>query len=167
MPTQVIEEKWEINIGDGNVTSTDPLGIAPAPTTRLTPLFVFNEYLVPVGQSLVFTSEDTFMLYLTHDTPGEADDDDPVDVVVVDSSRQNMRTLLQQLKYVNCQFNDGSAALHPEEDRAHLDIAPGEQVIVREGERIQVRANVGAQTIDGSASYFQLTCKRIRHTLYG
>lgn len=166
MPTQVIEERWEINVDDGDVTSTDPLGVAVALATRYTPLQVFNEFLVPVGVSLVFTAEDTFCLYLTYSSPGEAADGDPVDVVVVDSSRQNMRTLVQQLKYVNCQFVSNGSTYHPIEDQCHLDIAPGEQVIVREGERIQLRANVGAQTIDGSACYFRLTCKRIRHTLY-
>jgi len=166
MPTVVKEEKWEINVIDGDVTSIEPLSVAADLTAYATPLVTFNEYLVPVGVSLVFTAEDTFELYLTHDTPGEADDDDPVDVVVLDSSRQNMRTLVQQLKYVNCQFVSNGSTYHPKEDKCHLDIAPGEQVIVREGERIQVRANVGAQTIDGSASYFRLTCKRIRHTLF-
>ena len=165
MPTKVVEEKWEISIDDGDVTSTDPLGVAVDATTRLTPLYAFNEYVVPVGYSLVFDAKDIFALYLYY-TASEAADDDPVDVVILDAARQGQRSLVQRLKYVNCQFNDGSAAQHPEEDFCHLDIAPGDQIIVREGERIQIRANVGAQTIDGSACYFRLTCKRIRHTLF-
>lgn len=165
MPIQVKEEKWEINIDDGDVTSTDPVGVAFAAAV-VTAMHTFHEYLVPVGVSLVFSPEDTLMLYLYY-TSSEAADDDPVDIIITDASRQNSRALLQRVRYIDCKFVDGSAAYLAEEDRCHLDVAPGEQIIVREGERIQIRAHVGAYTIDGSACYFQLTCKRIRHTLFG
>ena len=164
MPTQVKEEKWEINIADGDVTSSDPLGTATTGEVMLP----FHEYVVPIGTSLIFTAEDVFELYL-YELSAECGDDDPVDVIVMDSSKQNSRALVQQLRYGNCQFMDEStgAIRLAEEDKCHLDIPPGEQIIVREGERILVRAYAGAQTIDGSECYFRLTCKRIRHTLFG
>ena len=163
MPTAIKEEKWEINIGTTGLSTT-----SLTPASGATP-YVFHEYEVPVGVSLVFTAEDIFALYLYQAASAESGDEDPVDVVITDSSRQNIRPLLQQTEYRSCAFYDldTGLVLLENEDLCHRDISPGDQIIAREGERIQIRASCGGAQIDGSVSYFRLTCKRIRHTLFG
>ena len=159
MATAVKEEKFELNLNVSGVSTTDPTPVAPS--SGGIPM-VFHEYPVPVGVSLVFTAEDIFALYFySSSEAAEVNVKGTVDIVIADSSKQNTRSLLQVTRYGNLKVFDDADQVR------HLDILPGDEIIVREGERILIRGESGfGGTIDGSESYFRLTCKRIRHTLF-
>lgn len=156
MATAVKEERWELNLNVSGIVTTDP-----HPATGGEP-HTFQEYPVPVGESLVFSAEDTFSLYFYSGSEvAEVNNKGTVEIMIMDSAKQNMRSLLQLTRYQTLkQFEDTDKL-------RHLDISPGEEVIVREGERVCIRGESGlGGTIDGSECYFRLTCKRIRHTLF-
>ncbi len=160
MPTAVREEAWELN--------ADVTGIAANDLTYLSAdlsLQIVWQYPVPVGYALVFTSEDVLSAYL-EDNDSQAEcvgTTTRVDVVIMDSSRQNVRTLMDQTLYENIkEFADIDKL-------KHLDIGVGDQVIANEGERVCLRVyefTSAEATLDASDSHFRLTCKRIRHTLF-
>lgn len=160
MPTQVKEEQFVLSRDVSGMSEND-LAAATADNSLQT---VF-EYLVPTGYSLVFGAEDTFSAYIMDNESGAAESvaGTKLDIVVMDSAKQNVRSLLNELRYGNIkEFED-------EDKLAHLDISPGEQVIAREGERVCIRANnTGGAivTVDASDCYFSLTCRLIRHTLF-
>ena len=159
MPTQVKEEQFILSRDVSGISEND-LAAATADGS----LQIVFEYPVPTGYSLVFGAEDTFSVYLEDDgVPAESLPATKVDIVVMDSAKQNVRSLLNELRYGDIkEFEDVDKL-------AHLDISPGEQVIAREGERVCIRANnTGGAivTIDASECYFNLTCKLIRHTLF-
>lgn len=152
MPTRVLEEIFEIDRSDAQVSETD---ISIATGEGLQNIW---EYEVPTGMSLVFTREDTIHCYLENTAAAEAAAGSLVDAVVYDSPRQNMRALLQVTRYATVkEFQDLNLF-------RHLDIPEGEEIIAREGERVVVRGNILTATLDASDSYFKLTCKRIRHS---
>lgn len=159
MTTKVIEEKWELNKDVSDITERDLA--AKTVDGSLQPVW---EYPVPVGYSIVFSREDIFSAYLDDNegSPAESVAGTRIDVVIMDSAKQNVRSLLNPLRYGGVkEFQDVDKLIH-------LDIAAGEDVVAKEGERICVRVDSGGaiETIDGSDSYFRLTCKRIRHTLF-
>lgn len=120
------------------------------------------EFPVPVGHSLVFSPQDTFSAYLedSQATPVEAVAGSLVDIVIMDSSRQSLRTILNQLRY-------GDVKEFQDRDKIrNLDIQPGSVVVAEEGERVLIRVYILTQTLDASDCYFNLTCKRVRHTLF-
>ena len=156
MATSVKEEKYELN---RNVTGVSETDVALSTGEGVQAAW---EYTVPVGMSLVFSPEDTFAVYLedSQATPVEAGAGSPVDITIMDTARQSMRTILNQLRYGNCKdFTDRDKLVK-------LDIQPGGVIVAEEGERVLVRVNILTQTLDASDSYFQLTCKRVRHTLF-
>ena len=163
MTTAVKEEIFELNRNVAGITERDLA--AKTADGSLVPVW---EYPVPVGEALVFDSKDVFSAYLEDEgVPAECVGSGvvaavKVDIVIMDSSKQNVRSILNMLQY-------GDVTDFTDEDKlAHLDIAPGEQVIAREQERVCIRVNCpgAVATLDASASYFRLTCKRVRHTLF-
>jgi len=117
------------------------------------------EYTVPVGMSYIFSSEDTFSTYLENSSSAEVAAGSEVDIVIADASRQSIRTIMNSMRYGDCkEFQDRDKIVK-------LDIQPGMTVVAEEGERLLIRANANA-TIDASDSYFNLTCKRVRTTLF-
>lgn len=159
-PTQVKEETFELNTSVSGISSND-LAAATADNS----LQILWEYPIPTGYSLVFSREDIFSAYLedSETTPAESVASTKVDVVIMDSAKQNARSLLNELRYGNIkEFEDVDKLVH-------LDIPAGEQVIAREGERVCIRANNtggAVTTLDVDDSYFRLTCRLIRHTLF-
>jgi hypothetical protein len=117
------------------------------------------DYLVPVGHSLIFHSTDHFSAYLETTAPAECGATSTVDIVITDSSRQSVRSLLNTVQYRQLkEFADSDYF-------CHLDVPPGEVVIAREGERVIVRGNVNGN-LDASDSYFELLCTRVRRSLF-
>lgn len=164
MPTAIKEEVWEINDAVTGITEYDL-----AAKTADGSLQTIVEYPVPVGYSLVFRQEDTISAYLEDDgVPAECLSSVKVDIVIMDSAKQNVRSILNMLRYGGI----GAAARLNEfadvDKLVHLDITPGDAVIAREGERVCIRANCpgAVATIDTSDCYYRLTCRRIRHTLF-
>lgn len=159
MPTAVKEEAWELNADVVGITANDLAAISADNSLQ-----IVWEYPVPVGYALVFTSEDVLSAYLEDNTgPTEmVSTTTRVAVSILDSSRHNMRSVMNPTLYTNIQeFADIDKL-------KHMDISPGEQVIADEGERvvIQVAPPSAVATFDASDSHFLLTCKRIRHTLF-
>lgn len=163
MPTAIKEERFELNRVATGIVERD----LAAKSGDGYPVPVW-EYPVPVGYSLVFSNKDIFSAYLEDDgVPAECVATGTAavraDIVIMDSSKQNMRSILNIRRYGDFKdFNDEDKVLH-------LDIPPGEEVVAREGERVCVRVDCpgAVETLDASDSYFRLTCKRIRHTLFG
>ena len=161
MATAVKEEVFEITRNTTGLATETDLAAATADDS----LQIIWQYPVPTGFALVFTAEDILSAYLEDEgVPAECVDATVfVDVVVMDSSRQNVRTIMGVCQYGNIvDFAEVSKL-------KHMDISPGEQIIANEGERVCIRANSktsGIATIDASACYFRLTCKRIRHSLF-
>lgn len=156
-PTAVKEEEFKLNQETTGLTERD-LTYAVADGG----LQVVFEYAVPTGMSFIFRQEDTFAAYLEDDgVPAECVVGTEVDIVVMDSAKQNSRSLLNKLRYGNIKdFTDADKLVH-------LDIPKGEYIIAKEGERICIRVNNSStSTIDASVCYWVLTCKRIRHTLF-
>lgn len=152
-PAQVIEEVFKIDRNDPNVSETD---ISVAIGEGLQTIW---EYTVPTGISLVFKREHTLSVYLENASSAEAADGSQVDAVVMDSPRQTVRSILNEVRYVTLQeFQD-------ENKRRHLDVSQGE-VIAREGERVAIRGNILTAVLDASDSFFELRCTRIRHTVF-
>jgi len=167
MATAVKEEVFELGrntvISGSTLISTGERDLAAA-TVDYSPQTIW-EFPVPVGQALVFTGEDIVSAYLEdNDTEAECIGTTVyVDVVVMDSSKQNVRSILNLCQYGNMKEFAEVTKLQ------HLDIAPGDQVIANEGERVCFRVNSRTSaeaTLDASDSYFRLTCKRVRHTLF-
>jgi len=164
MTTKVIEEIFELNQDVSGIVERDLA--AKTADASVVPIW---EYPVPVGYSLVFDGKDQFSAYLEDNetTPAEcaatAVAAVKVDIVIMDASKQNVRSVLNMRRY-------GDVKEFQDEDKiAVLDIAPGEQVIAREGERVCIRADSPGTivTIDTSDCYFRLSCKRVRQTLFG
>lgn len=161
MTTAVKEEAFEITANTTGITSNNLAAVSADKSLQ-----IVWEYEVPVGYALVFTSEDVLSAYLEDNTGNHTacvETTTRVDVVIMDSSRHNVRAIMEPCLYLQMQdFADA--------DRfKHMDIAPGEQVIANEGERVCVRVAppTAVPTLDAADSYFRLTCKRIRHTLFG
>ncbi len=162
MVTAIKEEVWEIT-RDVITTETD-ITVASGEGRLLQTIW---EYLVPTGVSLVFKPEDRFAAFLQKAGPTEVRADALMDIVVSDSSRQSVRPLLNQIRYDKARGSASTYLAFQDADYYnHLDISPGEQVIVKEGERVQIRGNAINETVDASICYFSLTCSRIRHTLF-
>lgn len=160
MTTQVKEEAFEITNSTTGLATENDLTYA---TVDNSPQIIW-EYPVPVGYAIVFTSEDVLSAYLISTGSTEAVGATMfVDVVIMDSSKLNARSLVGLCQYASLkEFAEVNKL-------KHLDIAPGEQVIANEGERVCFRGNnrtSALATLDASASFFRLTCKRIRHTLF-
>ncbi len=160
MATAVKEEVFEITRNTTGISENDLAAVTVDDSLQ-----IVWEYPVPTGYALVFTSEDTLSAYLEDDdNPDECIDATVfVDVVVMDSSRQNVRTIMGVCQYGNIVDFAETNKLK------HMDITPGEQIIANEGERVCIRANSKTSseaTLDASDSYFRLTCKRIRHSLF-
>lgn len=158
MPTQV---KEEVFILDRNVAGINKTNIAVSTGEGLQ---VIWDYQVPTGMSLIFRHEDHFACYL--DATGEVGVASQVDVVISDASRVAVRPILDMIRYAQARGSSTTfLAFSDQEYYNHLDIAPGDVVIAREGERVLVRGNVGATLVETSC-YFILTCHRVRHTLF-
>lgn len=168
MPTAVKEEAFEITastaVGTSGTVRTLENDLAAISGDKS--LQIVWEYPVPVGYAIVFTGDDILSAYLDDDTNGSAEHSATtcrVDVVIMDSSRQNVRSVMNPTFY-------GAIKEFAEHNKLkHMDIAAGDQIIANEGERICIRvAPPSAKpTLDASDSYFRLTCKRVRHTLFG
>ena len=162
MVTQVKEEYFELNRSVSGMTETD---IAVSTGEGLQNAW---EYQVPVGYSLVFGSKDRFAAYLALVAgPGtECAVGSTIDVVLADSSKQSVRSLLNTIRYSQAR---GSAttflAFQDEQYFNYLDVPEGEVFTAEEGEWVIIRANVNA-AMDASLCFWILTCKRIRHTLF-
>ncbi len=159
MATAVKEEVFELTGSTTGISANDIAAV-----TADDSLQILWEYPVPTGYALVFTSEDILSAYLEDTQPTECVDATTfVDVVVMDASRQNVRTIMGVCQYGNIvDFAEANKL-------KHMDITPGEQIIANEGERVCIRANSKTSaeaTLDASDSYFRLTCKRIRHSLF-
>ncbi|MBW2596602.1 MAG: hypothetical protein JRC93_11650 [Deltaproteobacteria bacterium] len=158
-PTAVKEEVFDLNQNVTGVTARDLA--AKTADASLQPVF---EYLVPVGYSLVFSREDTLAAYLEDNegSPAECVAGVRVDVVVMDSSKMNVRSILNPIRY------GGIKDFTNEDKLAHLDVPDGEVIVAKEGERVCLRADSSGAivTIDASDCYFRLTCRRIRHSLF-
>jgi len=163
MATAVKEEIFELNRNIAGITERDLA--AKTADGSLVPVW---EYPVPVGDALVFDGNDKFSAYLA-DAAGSAVECEgsgvgavKVDIVVMDASKQNVRSILNMINY------DSISEFQDEDKIVTLDIAPGEQIIVREQERVCIRANCpgSVATVDASISYFRLTSKRVRPTLF-
>lgn len=164
MPTAIKEEVFELNDGVTGITERDLTY-----STVDASLQTIYEYPVPVGYSLVFRPEDTISAYLEDDgVPAECVGSVKVDIVIMDSAKQNVRSLLNELRYGGISTAKVLNEFQDVDKLVHLDISPGQAVIAREGERVCIRANCPGtiKTIDTSECYFRLTCKRIRHTLF-
>ena len=160
MVTGVKEEQFEITRNTTGLATEIDISYATADDS----LQIIWQYPVPTGFALVFTAEDVLSAYLEDDQPTECIDATTfVDVVVMDSSRQNVRTIMGVCQYGNIvDFSEVSKL-------KHMDISPGEQIIVNEGERVCIRVNNKTSSypeVDASDSWFRLTCKRIRHSLF-
>ncbi len=162
MPAAVKEEVFELT-RDIITTETD---ITVASTEGRTMQTIW-EYLVPTGISLVFKPEDHFAAYLARTGPTEIRVDTLLDIVISDSSRQAARALLNQIRYDKARGSASTFLAFQDKDYYnYLDILPGDAVIAREGERVQIRGNAVDETVDASICFFSLTCHRIRHTLF-
>jgi len=149
-----IRETYKLNQSETNMSETDVSVVAGEGLQNA------FEYQVPVGEKYIFNGADVLSMYLYDDTPAEASNASLVDVVVMDSAKQNMRTVLNQVRYTQIkEFQDL-------EKLCHLDIRDGEEVIADEGEFIIIRANCYDQALDASASYFNLTCQRERRSIF-
>lgn len=163
MATAVKEEVWELNQSVSGITSRDL--VAKTADGSLVPIY---EYAVPVGDALVFDGNDKFSAYLQDDGVGDTEcegagvDSVKVDIVIMDANKQNVRCILNKIKY------DSVSEFQDEDVIVRLDIAQGEQVIAREDERVCIRANCPGTvaSLEIAECYFRLTCKRIRHTLF-
>lgn len=160
MATAVKEEVFEINGSTVGLETENDLTYATIDNS----LQVIWEYEVPVGVAIIFTVEDILSAYLISTGSTEAVGATMyVDVVVMDSSKLNVRSILNVCQYENIkEFADADKL-------KHLDISAGNPVVANEGERICIRGNnrtSGLATLDASACYFRVTCKRIRHTLF-
>ena len=160
MPTAVKEETFELN---RNVTGMAETDIAVSTGEGLQNIW---RYQVPTGYSLVFDSKDHFAAYLENASAAEVAAGSLVDIVIEDAAQQARRPLLNTIRYSQAR---GSAttflAFQDENYFNYLDIPAGEVVMAREGEWVLIRGNVNT-TLDASDSYFLLTCKRVRHTLF-
>jgi hypothetical protein len=117
------------------------------------------EYPIPVGHYLIFHSYDHLSAYLETTAPAEAGAGSTVDIVVADASKQNTRTIMNPVRYAQLKEFQDSDYL------CHLDVPPGEVIVAREGERVLVRGNINGN-LDASDCYFELTCSRVRRSLF-
>ena len=124
------------------------------------------DYLVPIGMSLVFRHTDHFAAYLLNTSTAEPAVGSLLDIIVTDSSRQSIKQILNQIRYSQARGSATTLLAFQDVDYFnYLDIPEGEVVIVEEGERVIIRGNINA-TLHADNSYFNLTCHRVRHTLF-
>lgn len=153
MVTKAIAEAFDLNQSVSGMSETD---IAVSTGEGVQDIW---KYQVPVGYSLIFTSEDVFSAYLETSAPAEAGAGSLVDIVIQDSSKQNTAPILNQVRYAQVkEFQDRNKL-------AHLDIPVGKESVAPEGSFVVVRGNING-TLDASDSYFSLSCKRVRRTLF-
>jgi len=152
---KAIEETFKLTQSETGVTGTD---ITVAATE---PMQVMWEYLVPVGHSLIFRSTDHLSAYLYDLTDSaECHATAIVDVVIQDSAKRNTRSVMDTTLYTRIKnFADPDYF-------THLDLLSGEVAVAREGDRIQIRGNLAGDALDVSESYFELTCHRIRASMF-
>jgi hypothetical protein len=82
-----------------------------------------------------------------------------LDITLLDNSKQSKRTLLNQLRYAQVkEFQD-------KEKLMHLDVAAGTVVTLAEGEWFRISGNING-TLSTTSSYFQVTCARVRKSLF-
>lgn len=159
MTTAVKEEVWEITDSTPSISANDLAAISADKSLQ-----IVWEYEVPVGVALIFTAEDILSAYLEDDTSDTEmiGTTTRVAVSILDSSRHNMRSVMNPTLYTNVK------EFAEENKLKRLDIATGDQIIANEGERlvIQVAPPAAVTTFDASDSYFRLTCKRARHSLF-
>jgi len=116
-------------------------------------------YTVPTGINLIFSHADVLSAYLENSGAAEVAAGSLIDVIIEDADRQAHRTIFNESRYTKVkEFQD-------EDLKAHLDVEPGQVVVAREGEHVTIRGNVNT-TLDASDSYFNLTCKRVRRSLF-
>lgn len=116
-------------------------------------------FQVPVGQILIFSYNDTFSAYLEDSTTTECSDGSFIAIDKADSSKQSRSPILTTVRYKQVkEFQDVDKFLH-------LDIKASSEVIINEGEWVIIKGNVNT-TLDASDSYFKLSCKLIRKTLF-
>lgn len=153
MTTVVKEEHLKLNRNISGISEAD---IAVSTGEGMQDIW---SYKVPVGHVLVFRPTDTFAAYLDDSTGAEADAGSSVAIDKTDASKQARQPILNQLRYTQIKdFTD-------KDKLVHLDIDPGEEIRVNEGEWVIIKGNIG-ETLDASDSYFELTCHRIRRTLH-
>jgi len=160
MPTAVKEEVFEIT--RDIVTNEYNIAVSTGEGMQ-----VIWDYVVPVGQSIVFRHEDHFAAYMATAGPTELTTlSSLIDVVVSDSSKVAIRPILNAIRYNQARGSATTFLAFSDEDYYnHLDITPGDVIIAKEGERVLVRGNINTALVAAS-SYFSLTCNRIRHTLF-
>lgn len=117
------------------------------------------EYQVPADQSLVFSAEDTFSAYLSTSVPAEAGAGSLIEIVIMDASKHAAKPLLNPLRYTRVkEFTD-------RDKLCHLDVESGKVMVADQGEWVTIRANISA-TFSTTVSYFELTCKRVRRSIF-
>lgn len=149
----VKEEEFEINRNTPGLSETDISVVAGEGQQDIW------QFKVPAGWTIVFIGEDTFAAYLENGSSAEVAAGSSVAVDKTDASQQAREPLLNQLRYAQVKnFQDVDKLVT-------LDIEPGQRVVVNENEYVIIKGNVNTD-LDASDSYFALTCKRIRRTLF-
>ena len=153
--TRVIQEKFKLKRTD--VTTETDIAISSGEGMQ-----DIWKYKVPVGHTLVFSPSDTFAAYLEDSTSTECVAGTLIAAEVRDASEQHyIKPLLNTLRYAQAKsFQDRDKLVR-------LDIEPGKQIVAREGDVVVIKGNPLTVTLDASDSYFELTCNRIRKSLFG
>lgn len=158
MSPEVLQEQFTLTKGDSDVTSSD----GPNASTSYG---IIYSYHVPTGIGLIILPGHTFSLYLEGDDDAEMPATTMVKVSVLDSSKQDKRTILGPVMYQTLkEFTD-------RDKLARFNVvAP---VKVYEKQYIEVEtAGADAATTGGvdqtgasSDSYFEMSIARVRQPL--
>ena len=161
MSPEVLQEPFTLTQGDSDVTGTDGLDA----TALATKYGIIWEYHVPTGIGLIILPGHTFAVYLYGDDSAEMPATSLVKVSVLDSSKQDKRTILGPVLYQTLkEFTD-------RDKLARFNVvAP---VKVYEKQYIQIEeagadaTGTGGVDVTGGTneSYFEMAISRVRQPL--
>lgn len=149
--TKITDEVFQLTDSETDVTATDI-------STGQTSLWLQGwRFQVPVDQEYVFTPEDTFSIYAKDLATAELTVADILRIRVEDPSHTDSKLIIGPLRYTQLDdFTDADLI-------AHLDLS--RPLIVKAGHWIIIEVYC-AVSLDESACYWALTCRRIRTTMF-
>lgn len=115
------------------------------------------QWQVPVGISLAFRPEDTFAAYMKDIATAVFTVDDKLRISIEDANNSDRKLIGGPWRYT--QFNDFQDVTKLK----HLDLS--KPIIARENDFIIIEV-YAAVSLDVSASYWKLTCERVRSAIF-